>query len=156
MDKHVLHRMINGTSVRVSGGIFDLHRSGRDEVGIGVEIIHHQLGQRLQTVEGTVDGLRCEGDHSRARLRGGRNVQRIRLVRGKLRVRFGVVRDGDFHLVHGLLAMLGIVHSMVEDQFVVAVIRLRQSLHIAIFRHVLERENVCLALASYEGLGLRK
>jgi len=73
-------------------------------------------------VERTVDGLRGEGDHSRARLSGGGNVQRVRLIRGKLRVRFGIVRDGHFHLVHGLFAVLGIVHGVVEDQLVVAVI----------------------------------
>ncbi len=140
----------------VSGGIVDLHRGGRDEVRVSVKVVHHQLGQRLETVERTVDGLRGEGDHSRARLSGGGNVQRVRLIRGKLRVRFGVVCDGHFHLVYGLFAVLVIIHGVVEDQLVVAVICLGQSLHISVFGHILKGENSGLTLTSHEGLGLRK
>jgi len=142
--------------VGISGGIVDLHRGGRDEVRVGVKVVHHQLGQRLQTVERTVDGLRGEGDHRRARLSGGRDMQRVRLIRIKLRVRFGVIRDRHFHLVHGLFAVLGIVHGVVEDQLVIAVICLGQSLHISVFGHILKGENVGLTLTSHEGLGLRK
>lgn len=137
----------------VSGHIVDLHGRGGDEVRVGVEVVHHQLGQRLQAVHSTVDGLGGDGDHGGTRLAAhaeGRDVQRVRLVRGELGVGLGVIGDGHLDLVDGVLGGLGVVHGVVEDQLVVALKRLSQGLNVSVLGNILERKHVGLFATSDE------
>jgi len=133
--------------VGVSGNIVNLHGRGRDEVRVSVEVVHHQLGQRLQAVHGAVDGLGGDGDHGRtglAALAKCRDVQRVRLVGGELGVGLGVVSDGHFDLVDGVLGGLSVIYGVVKDKLVVALKRLGQSLNVSVLGNILERKHVGL------------
>jgi hypothetical protein len=145
------------TSVGVSRCVLDLHRRGRDDVGVGVEVVDDQLGQRLQPVQSAVDGLGSNGDHRDAHIISGSsrgNVERVGLVGGELGIRLGVVLNLYFHSEDSAGAGWGLVDSVIEDELVVPLVRGGQRLHITVNADVLERLNSRLLVAGQEGFRL--
>ena len=87
---------------------------------------------------------------------GGRDVERVRLIRGELGVSLGVISDRHFDFVNGALGSLGVIHGVIKNQFVVALECLGQRLHMTILGNVRERKHVRLIGTSDKRFGLYK